>query len=933
MANNSDQPLRRAIEPLQPDIGKIEIIPGGVSVEAILIIYDALRDEHGVITDWIFRGANEYATKLIGLPLENLINRSVSELFGTETPLISRLEILREVIATGMGRQFEMYLSLNGKYYLASVIPLNSTTIVTTALNITERKRAEQSLRASEARYRALVYATSSAVWRLSADGTMQLNPVGSGIIDEPAGPEEPRGNWLKAIHPGDQTRTYETWRRAVETKSFYEVEYRKRVSDGSYHWVLSRGVPVFNEEGEVLEWIGANVDITERKLAEKALKENEERLRLALEGAGAGMWVRDLNGGWEATSQLNILYGLSATDSPMRESDFLSLVHPEDLPSFEKSWQTVIDQGGDYEQEYRVIWPNGSIHWLASKGRVSNVTGGLPKFIGITYDITKYKEMEEVLFQTMVMVETFASELDATISSIAAGVIIYNNKGNIDRMNEYACNAFGFPDGDYNLPDKARQINQILNHSDDSGVEYKAEETPLFRALHGEIIHMDEIVIAKIPDKPVWYSGTLAPIRDRNQKLLGVIFIFIDITERKQTEAALKESEERYRILAEELCEIDQNKNQFLAVLSHELRNPLASIHNNLIILDRVAPGGEQAKRAKAVIDRQFGQLARLIDDLLDITRITQNKIQLRRQRVELNQLVRRTVDDYRSIFEMNGVNIEEHYVAPSVFVYADGERLAQVVGNLLQNAAKFTDRGGNTRVSIESDTMRGQAVIRVADNGIGMTPELISRLFQPFMQADTTLERSHGGLGLGLALSKAIIEMHGGDISAYSAGLGKGSEFVTRLPLDDILTEDPKIVSPDIFQRRRRVLIIDDNVDLADSLRELLELENHQVEVVYSGPEGLTKAREFQPEIILCDIGLPGMDGYEVARAFRASETQCNAFLVALTGYALPADLQRTIEAGFDRYLTKPVDLDALRQLLAQCQSEHSALRKWKS
>jgi PAS domain S-box-containing protein len=924
MTNNSEKPFRGSLEPTQPnigEIGEIEIIPGGMPVEAILIIYDVLRDEKGEIINLILRDANEYTVKEIGLPLEYIVNKPATDMFMTKTILTSRIEILREVMATGKGRQFEMHLPWNGKHFLTSIIPLSSETIIITALNITERKRAEQSLRASEARYRALVYATSSAVWRLSADGTMQLNPVGSGVIDEPAGPEEPRGNWLKAIHPGDQTRAYETWRRAVETKSFYEVEYRKRISDGSYHWFLSRGVPVFNEEGDVLEWIGANVDITERKLAEEALKENEERLRLALEGAGAGMWVRDLDGGWEATSQLNILFGLPATDPPMRESDLSFLVYPMDLPFFEKSWRTVIEQGGHYEQEYRVIWPDGSIHWLASKGRVSNVARGLPKFIGITYDITTHKEMEEILFETMVKVETYASELDATISSIAAGVIIYDNTGNIVRMNEFACNTFGFSINDYHLPDQARKANLILYKSD--GTHYEAEETPLYRALQGKIIHNEEIVIAKTPDKPIWFSGTLAPIRDSNNNSLGVIFIFIDISERKQAEEALKESEERYRILAEELCKADQNKNEFLAVLSHELRNPLASIQNSLSILDRAAPGAEQAKRAKAIIDRQFGQLARLVDDLLDITRITQNKIQLRRQRLELNELVRQTVDDHRSVFEMNGICLEAQFTASPIFVNADGDRLAQVVGNLLQNAAKFTGRGGSTRVSIESDASRQQAVIRVIDNGVGMAPELISHLFQPFMQADTTLERSHGGLGLGLTLSKGIVEMHGGDVNAYSAGPGKGSEFVVRLPLEDILTEEPQTISPDIPQCRRRVLIIDDNVDLAESLRELLEFENHQVEVAYSGPEGLTKAREFRPEVILCDIGLPGMDGYEVARAFRTAEAPERVFLVALTGYALPADLQRAIEAGFDRYLVKPVDLNAIKQMLAQAPS----------
>jgi two-component system CheB/CheR fusion protein len=248
-----------------------------------------------------------------------------------------------------------------------------------------------------------------------------------------------------------------------------------------------------------------------------------------------------------------------------------------------------------------------------------------------------------------------------------------------------------------------------------------------------------------------------------------------------------------------------------------------------------------------------------------------------------------------------------------------ADRNRLAQVIGNLLQNAAKFTGRGGETRITIRADATEKRAVIQVVDTGVGMAPDMVSRLFQPFSQADATLDRSKGGLGLGLALAKGLVELHGGTITAASAGLGQGAEFVVRLPLATEEALAPRS-GEDTARARRRVLIIEDNVDAADSLRDVLAFGEHEVEVAYNGPQGIAKAQEFLPEVVLCDIGLPGMDGYEVARAFQAENALRGVFLVALTGYVLPEDLERAQAAGFKRHLAKPPSLEKLMEILAE-------------
>ena len=408
------------------------------------------------------------------------------------------------------------------------------------------------------------------------------------------------------------------------------------------------------------------------------------------------------------------------------------------------------------------------------------------------------------------------------------------------------------------------------------------------------------------------WISNHMSLVKDSLGRPLYRNGNIRDITERKQADDKLRASNLQ-------LADADRRKNDFMAVLSHELRNPLAPIRNSAYILERAAPGCDQARRAVAVIGRQAAQLARLVDDLLDVTRITQNKIQLQRQTLELNDLARHTIEDQRSLFDKAEVRLEFNPSTTPVFVNADGNRVAQVIGNLLQNAAKFTGRGGATRITITTEAAGQRAVIQVADTGVGMTPEMVSRLFLPFSQADSTLDRSKGGLGLGLALVRGLAELHGGDVTAHSAGVGQGAEFVVRLPL---AMEKPATSQPgaSATKSRRRILVIEDNLDVADSLRDVLTFGEHEIEVAYNGPDGIAKARKFHPEVVLCDIGMPGMDGYEVARAFRADAALNGAFLVALTGYALPEDLERAQAAGFARHIAKPPSLEKLGEILAE-------------
>jgi signal transduction histidine kinase/CheY-like chemotaxis protein len=372
-------------------------------------------------------------------------------------------------------------------------------------------------------------------------------------------------------------------------------------------------------------------------------------------------------------------------------------------------------------------------------------------------------------------------------------------------------------------------------------------------------------------------------------------------------------------RQLVEELRESDRRKSEFIAILSHELRNPLAAIRTSLYVVEH-APETDEGRRSLRVIDRQVGQLARMVDDLLDITRITQNKIQLRRQQLDLNNVVRQTLEDNRSTLERSGVHVEAELGAAAVHVDADAARIAQVVTNLVANSVKFTPTGGRVTVSVAVDSTTGQAVLRVTDTGMGIDPALLGRLFEPFMQADRTLDRTGGGLGLGLALVKGLVDLHQGEVSAYSDGLGRGAEFTVRLPLAAPLASRlPGAPADGAARPRQRVLVIEDDADVADGLKAALEIDDHRVTLARNGAEGIEGARRTHPDVVLCDIGLPGMNGYEVARAFRADDALRSSFLVALSGYAQADDIDRARAAGFDEHLAKPPTIERLKRVFA--------------
>lgn len=393
-----------------------------------------------------------------------------------------------------------------------------------------------------------------------------------------------------------------------------------------------------------------------------------------------------------------------------------------------------------------------------------------------------------------------------------------------------------------------------------------------------------------------------------------GTLTLIEDVTERVATEQELRKQ-------AQSLEEANRHKDEFLALLGHELRNPLAPIRSGIQLLNDIGSKDPEAQEAREIIDRQVSHMARLVDDLLDVSRIIRGKVRLRLEPFDLLNVLRQVAYDYQPILADNGIELSVELPGGACWVMGDCLRLSQIVANLLHNSNKFTNSGGKVCLAAEVDLQRRVAFVRVSDSGIGMSPETLRRVFDAFAQAECSLDRSKGGLGLGLALVKGLAELHGGTVSAASEGIGRGSTFTISLPVEIVEPnpqKTPREIDLDSRTEGKRVLLIEDNRDAAQMMKMLISRMGFSVDISYSGPDGLDQAKKTSPEIIICDIGLPGLDGFEVARALRSDVLTRDAFLIAQSGYGQAEDIRQALASGFDLHLIKPVDFAKLEQTL---------------
>jgi PAS domain S-box-containing protein len=701
-------------------------------------------------------------------------------------------------------------------------------------------------------------------------------------------------------IHPDDRQRVRQAVQRAIDTQTGYDAEFRAVWPiDGSTHWINARGGIIPGPQGEAVRMVGVTLDITERKRAEVALNISEARYRRLFESAKDGILILDAE-----TARI--------TDANPFIAELLDYSHEELMGK--ELWQIGVFEDVEASkaaarelQEKRYIRYE-DLPLETKAGRrinvqfVSNVysEGDRPVIQCNIRDISDRKQAEARLREEERRFRTLVEQVRDY------AIFMTDTQGRATSWNEGVRRVLGFGEGEW----IGRDIVPLIFTPEDvqDGVGRREFDHATATGTAG-----DDRWMMKKDGTRFFALGIVTALRDDAGRLLGFTKVMRDQTERKKIE-------DRLRQVAADLSEADRRKDEFLAMLAHELRNPLAPIRNGLQIL-RLTKGNTDgaAERALEIMEEQTHHLTRLVEDLLDVSRITRGKIELRKEPVDLAVAMGHAAESVRPLAEARRHDFTVLPPPGPVMLAADPTRLEQVLVNLLNNAVKYTKPGGH--ISLTAGREGEGVVIRVRDTGVGISADLLPHIFDLFTQAQRTLDRSEGGLGIGLTMVNRLVGLHGGSVEAHSTGPDQGSEFVVRLPA---LPAPPQGAGPaapteQVSGGGRRILIVEDVVQVAQMLGMLLQVWGYDSRVAHDGPTGLVAFRTYQPDVVLCDIGLPGMSGYDVAGMMREEPRQTRPLLVAVTGYGGEEDRRRSHEAGFDFHMTKPVDPAALEKLLA--------------
>jgi PAS domain S-box-containing protein len=658
--------------------------------------------------------------------------------------------------------------------------------------------------------------------------------------------------------------------------------------------------VPHRDDGGRVRGFGVLVTDISEMKAGDTALRRSERMLEQSQATAHVGSWEVTLDQAlWEMPGSAlwsHETYRILGYEpgASINLALFYQRVHPDDRTVLQSSIIVAVGRGEAVETEYRIVHPERGERviqaWLHFE---RGADGKTTRVFGTCQDITERKRAD-------LEIRRAREQLQVVVDSTPAFIARYDRDLRLIWANKSYALRFA------KRPDEIVGCRLI----DLVGEAAFGILAPLCaRVLAGESVQAE----AEIP-----YPGGLrfvhlagAPTLDATGAPDGCVVVVTDVTDGRRAER------ERECAL-NDLREADRRKDEFLAMLSHELRNPLGPILNAVQVLARIEPAREDlAAECREAIERQARHMKRLLDDLLDVARVSKGKIQLQKERVDLNVLLQQAVEVCRPTIVERRHELSVALTPQPIALDADPTRLVQVFDNLINNAAKYTDPGGH--IAILSAVENGEAVVRVRDDGMGMTPDLLTRAFDLFVQGTRSLDRTQGGLGLGLTLVRTLVEMHGGSVQAASEGPGRGSEMVVKLPLAPPAELSPPGPTPEAHDGATaplRVLVVDDNVDAVQGLGHLLRLAGHHVELAHDGPTAIAVAGLAPPDLVLLDIGLPGMDGYAVAAQLRAAGHK-RAVLVALTGYGREEDLRRSRDAGFDRHLVKPVDFAEVEKL----------------
>jgi PAS domain S-box-containing protein len=805
-------------------------------------------------------------------------------------------------------------------------------------IDITELKRAEEAVRLSEAEFR--------ATFEYSAIGRAQIDPATARIMRANRklcqmlgySSEELIGkNFVEITQPDDREED------ALTEQSFYRgeisnftTEKRYLHKNGHAVWCAVTASMINDQQGRPLIATADILDISERKriqlnaeflrrlgsemaplsdadeIADLAVRRTAEHIGMSRCGLATigGENSTGFTYQWASDdSQFRALPSLvdfvtAAVNAPLKSGDAFTIDDVGRDPRTQPFAANLAALGigscaaaphlseGKCEALIVATAPQAR-NWSTDEVRC------LQNVIARVWPVVKRARAQAALQQSEERARQQLSELEAIYRTVPVGLCVFDTSLRYQRINEQLAEMNGLPAAAHVgksvsevVPSLEQQANRALRQVLETGQNYHGEfcgDTP---AQPGAMRYWEQS----------WF-----PLHDSAGRITSVGVVAEETTERKRTEKALLEA--------------DRRKDEFLAMLGHELRNPLGIISTAIQLLQLKGPADKNLIELHNMIDGQVQYMRRLIDDLLDVSRITTGKIRLEKERCDLGEILTNTANSYRDNLEANGLRLQIDHPNQPMFVNCDETRIAQVLGNLLHNAGKFTDSGGKVVVKLEANNDGKSAIISVKDTGVGMDADTLARIFDIFNQADHSIARSREGLGLGLALVKGLVELHGGEVSAASDGVGRGSEFTIRLPLAEPLSPRLPIKQNGFLKvRPYRILVIEDNRTAASSIQMFLSELGHEVEIANNGPAGISIAERIKPEVVLCDIGLPGVDGYEVARRLRQNKELGKIYLVAVSGYGQEQDKRRALEAGFNAHFAKPVDFKKLQHLLSE-------------
>lgn len=911
-----------------------------------------LLDTDSRVLEWL--GAAESIT---GWSVEEQVGKSFGVLFTPEDRAAGVPEReLQTAATTGRAEDTRWHIKKDGSRFFADG--------VTTAFrdnngklqgygkifrDVTWQKLADEALKQSREQFQLLLNSVAEGICGVDREGVcVFINPAGAKtlaytpaevvgrriqdfIFDQPPGTEiaNSPSEILRAISDGRSFRGDNGALKCERSGEFLPIQF-------SVNPMVTDGV----NTGAVI----AFTDVSERRQVEGELRENERRLRFVMDSVPQKLFTANPLGKLTYVNSQGYEYAGVSNDREEKWA-WTMLVHPDDLQLSVDAWRQCVESGTEFEMEHRFRRYDGQYHWHLTRALpMRDASGQISMWVGSNTDIHEVKTAEVKLGDRLVHEQQNAARLSAVarasraVNSVLSvqqiAQILAKESRSILRTHQAVVSLTMGKDWDkvinaVSLSDKYATYRGFEEDSIDPEIYAqvcRANQTVRLTQEEFEQHPLCKTFSCTAGQRPPMRGWLAVPLIDHDGKNLGLIQasdkVIGDFTE--EDEAILHQLAATASIgiqnarLYDSLREQDKRKDEFLATLAHELRNPLAPLRTGLDLLG-VSNSEEQSGRIRNMMQRQLAHMVHLIDDLMDVSRVSSGKVELKRQRVTLRAIIESALEVIEPTIKAAHHQLNVELPDAPLYVRGDSTRLAQVVSNLLNNAAKYTPQGGTISVSVEQQLH--EILIRITDTGVGIESDMLTKIFDLFTQVDPSIDRSKGGLGIGLSLVQKLVELHGGSVVAESQGLGKGSTFTVRLPLLEGNLEEQAVgvyANTQAGVPGKRLLVVDDNVDAAEALAMLLRFSGHKVKTAHSGPDAIVAAKSFLPEAIFLDLGLPGLNGYEVATALRKESTLEGIVLIALTGWGNQEDRRRSHEAGFDSHLVKPAEMKILTATL---------------